>query len=519
VDRLLMPTRVFLGTGMEPGRMVNVNTAGETSLVEAVREALKGYNIADPAVVAANLLDYIDDDSQVTPVGGVNVTSQFYGFEQPCIYISELACRFALDVATGQIRRSYAVELYKPYFEDGSPGLDPAVGDWKLVIDDPATPGPDVEEPIQWSGTTRFHVLLAEASHPQASLATNYVKFSDPNDGNVNPAAAPQSLSPVGFKEGHRVELQRQAGDGRWLTVDRKVVPAGWMRESQPDGVARSLQRDIRVDKCIFRLWASPAEAVGTVPSLGSASGHYLSSDPRKLQAHPANRPLNNIGELAQILAVSIYGLSDTALSVYQPEELLIDAAHPGYANLFNYLTVINPLAHNPDLRPSEMRVKGRININTAPPFVLAQLPWMQYRYDQVMMEVLDTYERAVQIVEHRNANGAFRSIAGLMQVPAMRELGSDGINNLFNVTGTTARGPDLTDDDVVDDLEERDLIFTRISDLVTVRSDAFTAYILVRIGTDGPQKRVVAILDRSQVMSQGDPVRIVGLQQVPDPR
>ncbi|GAG84851.1 unnamed protein product, partial [marine sediment metagenome] len=79
---------------------------------------------------------------------------------------------------------------------------------------------------------------------------------------------------------------------------------------------------------------------------------------------------------------------------------------------------------------------------------------------------------------------------------------------------------PDLTrDDGAADDFEERDLIFARISDLVTVRSDVFTAYILVRIGADGPQKRVVAILDRSNVYSPSDKVKIHALHQVPDPR
>jgi len=73
--------------------------------------------------------------------------------------------------------------------------------------------------------------------------------------------------------------------------------------------------------------------------------------------------------------------------------------------------------------------------------------------------------------------------------------------------------------DTVTDDTEERDLIFTRISNLVTVRSDVFTAYILVRIGLDGPQKRVVAIFDRGLTKSPRDSVRVLSLEQVPDPR
>ena len=73
--------------------------------------------------------------------------------------------------------------------------------------------------------------------------------------------------------------------------------------------------------------------------------------------------------------------------------------------------------------------------------------------------------------------------------------------------------------DTVLDDMEERDLLFTRISDLVTVRSDVFTAYILVRIGVNGPQRRIVAIFDRSGVTSGADRVRLIAQQLVPDPR
>ena len=87
------------------------------------------------------------------------------------------------------------------------------------------------------------------------------------------------------------------------------------------------------------------------------------------------------------------------------------------------------------------------------------------------------------------------------------------------NLNTDSTKGPDLTDDSAQDDFEERDLIFARISNLVTVRSDVFTAYILVRIGTDGPQKRVFAIFDRSNLKSSSDKPRIIALHPVPDPR
>ena len=515
MDRIIMPRRVPIGPGVEPGRMVNVNTAGEYAISQAVTAAMADmhFNPADfpdPAQIIANLLDYIDDDSRITALPGATTTSSWYGFEQPCIYISELAYRFVQDV-TG-VHRSYAVELYKPYFEDRNPNpSDRSSDQWMLVIDNQT--GPDVSVPITWSGTRRFHVLLAE--DPGAPLKQDYVIFNDPEEPqdptpqygytrNIQPVV--QSLDAAGFSEDATVELRRRVGDtDQWVRVDVKKVPKGWMQE---DGTARSLQRDVRLDKCIFRLWSSQV----SVPSLGNAMNNYVSTDPRSLQAHPANRPLRNIGELGMIFAWSAYGISEQATP--GAENLLINLQNPVYANLLNYLTVMDPAEHGQPL--SETRIKGRININTAPAFVLAQLPWMRYRYNPTTRAVEDTFDRAMKIVQYRDKNHAFKSTAGLLQVPEMRELGSDGVSNQFDVA---PRGPDLTPDPVVDDLEERDLIFTRISDLVTVRSDIFTAYILVRIGTDGPQKRVIAVLDRSRVESDGDHVRILALQQVPDPR
>jgi hypothetical protein len=102
------------------------------------------------------------------------------------------------------------------------------------------------------------------------------------------------------------------------------------------------------------------------------------------------------------------------------------------------------------------------------------------------------------------------------MLVAGMRSLGADGKNNLNT---DTPKGPDLTGDNALDDFEERDLLFSRISNLITVRSDVFTAYILVRIGTDGPQKRVIAIFDRSNVYPSGGKINVRAVQPVADPR
>jgi hypothetical protein len=240
---------------------------------------------------------------------------------------------------------------------------------------------------------------------------------------------------------------------------------------------------------------------------LGNAGSNYVDpNQPEPLQAHPTNKPLTNIGELGMIFRESVYSMSPASSAA----KVLLDLADPNNARLFNYLTVIDPARWSQDA--GEMRVAGRININTAPAMVLAQLPWLRYREG-------DAYARAKDIVGRRIANGAsnpYRSIAELMQIPSMHSLSPDTLDNQY---ADTPRGPDLTPDTARDDMEERDLLFTRISDLVTVRSDVFTAYILVRIGESGPQRRIVAIFDRSAVVSGAGGVRLIAQQLVPDPR
>lgn len=504
MDRIVTPRPIEVGS-VTLRKKVNVNSADENAIRDAIVAALSGGGrladvlSGDSAQLAANLRDYVDDDDVVTAIAGPGSSgAQYYGFEQPCIYISEVAYRGVTD-ATGVVHTSTAIELFKPYFED----RDPPPGQWRLTITDD---GGSRHVPVVWSGTRRFHVVLNE--DPIAELF-NDSGFSDPDPEDAlqrygyrprayaNPTA---QIDPNGFAQGARISLERYVEQtDTWTTVDYKGVGTGWMAPNQG---ARSLQRDISPGKCIRKLWS---EIATDSPGLGHATGNYVDPDEGVIQAHPANRPLKSIGELGMLFATSASGITpdDTAAGV------LLDLARPDYAELLNYLTVLDPTEHG--RAAEETRIMGRININTAPWFVIAQLPWMQYQPSGQ-----PTFVRAQAIVEYREQHGPFRSPAGLLQVPEMRQLGSDGVDNLHE---DGPRGPDVTYDRVRDDLEERDVLFTRVSDLVTVRSDVFTAYILVRIGLNGPQKRMMAILDRSQTSEANPRARLVSLYPVPDPR
>ena len=275
------------------------------------------------------------------------------------------------------------------------------------------------------------------------------------------------------------------------------------------DGTPFSIQRDIHPHKCIRRLWASPSGA-GT-PGLGLDNTYDGGGE--KIQAHPENKPFTNIGEIGMVFRKSAYSQGPYPIEPNDTEATArLNLADPCYHNLFQYLTVFDPYNFHPaDANyANETRIKGRININTAPWFVLAQLPWVS-----LGISINFPPNLAQAIVKYRDevkTPKGFESIGELMQVPDM--------DYYAQSNGDLAGFPDLTPGDgAPDDFEERDVIFARISNLVTVRSDVFTAYILVRIGTDGPQKRVMAILDRSNVYSPTGKVRIIALHPVPDPR
>jgi len=230
-----------------------------------------------------------------------------------------------------------------------------------------------------------------------------------------------------------------------------------------------------------------------------------------------------------------------------------LNLADPDYRNIFQYVTVFDPRSDGIDndgdglwdedepllAGPGdELKVPGRININTAPWFVLARLPWVSEDLARAIVahrdKINDTYtgldysapnhgrEDVTDIANIREAPG-FESIGELATVINSDErysidrYGQDGID-LDEFPDLTPEGL-LVETEAVDDFEERDVIFSRISNLVTVRSDVFTAYILVRIGTDGPQKRYVAVLDRSDVYRGVGEVKVLALQPVGEPR
>ena len=302
-------------------------------------------------------------------------------------------------------------------------------------------------------------------------------------------------------------------------------------------------------------------------PTLGYMNS-YERDDQIYIQAHPANKNFTNIGEIGMVFCKSAYyeagqdpyllGVIGYSSEADEEREVLINLADPNFQRLFKYLTVFDPTRDGIDNNGDdaidngqvEWKIPGRININTAPWYVIAQLPWVSERAGgysnkyELARAIVAYRDKLESPVDYSGPNGRFNAIndeggfADWFDETDIREArGFENIGELNFVidddrgddysmryyaldSGDLDGFPDLTSaDGAIDDFEERDVIFARISNLVTVRSDVFTAYILVRIGTDGPQKRVIAILDRSDVYPTGGKVKIRALHPVPDPR
>jgi hypothetical protein len=482
IDRIIDPNG---------SKMVNVNRIYDSYDLERLSSALwRGLYDAGlddnalAAQIAVNIKDYVDSDSEVTYYGGC------YGFEGPCIYISELAYRFV--PSSGQDdpdHHSYAAELYRPVPDDGN-----AI-DWQLVVN-----GNSIT--IDWPIGEQFYVIRNE--DPCAPLDVSPgVKVMDDVDILV-------------FKFADGIELQRDAENGDDIIVDSTQVPDWLVSE---EGI-KSYKRDITRHKCIRRLW----DRNGTDPNnltLGDKNSYVDDMRKELVQARPKNSTFTSIGEIGIIFCKPAYyrpqsgedpillGVIGYSSNVDTEDEVRVNLADPKFRQIFKYLTVFDPVEYGNS--PDEKRVKGRININTAPWFVIAQLPWITN--PNLPLNDPGRYNLAKAIVAYRDTMGsAFENIGELMLVRAMDYYANDP-NDLMTY-------PDLTPgDNAGKDFEERDVIFSRISNIVTVRSDVFSAYILVRIGVDGPQKRVLAILDRSQVTASGGKVKILALHPVPDPR
>jgi hypothetical protein len=185
-------------------------------------------------------------------------------------------------------------------------------------------------------------------------------------------------------------------------------------------------------------------------------------------------------------------------------------SANAGFANRFP--TPVLPLtATSEDTAP----VDGLVNVNTAPWRVLAAVPWVpattaNYRATNALIGIQLAFARDINGgtgVPH----GPFKNLFDLGETMVGAKKLRDVLQTSNSSSFTLAQG-NLTSTTVANDVKGDFLAtfntITRISNLVTTRSDSYTAYILVQgwrnAETAAPhlvvQRRAAIILDRSVV-------------------
>ncbi len=189
------------------------------------------------------------------------------------------------------------------------------------------------------------------------------------------------------------------------------------------------------------------------------------------------------------------------------------------------------PVAMNTIANADLLGVEGRININTAPLPVLAQVPFVTPTAVGVAPAV--TAAKAIQmnaaiaqaIIDYRDGTatvpgkGPFHSIFDLYKVAAFRTQNETTLNRpandppgpnqgIFSPNGLKTQIAPVIGNGVRFDFNERFLLLNNISNLITTRSDTFTCYVLLQgwrnVGTATPtlavQRRAAFLLDRNVV-------------------
>jgi len=514
MDRIINPA----GPGFNGGKMVSVNKADKNLLYEAIRAGLlngePNFVSVDrlAAQLAVNIVDLrdagrSDPSAEVTvlPVG----STTYYGFEvQP--FISDIAFKISGTNPNTSTNNHFAIELYNPF------DTDIPLGSFRLEI---RRQGGEIVGTINLAGYavsdgSRFVV----ANNSAASNTFGLTGMMSTGGGKEDPALVLAEYDSVEGSDPPEFELRERydiylirTTSVSDIFLDKQQTQDEWFVWEDFKDVSQYYSRADNDWNVVYQNVESADNTLGNANGLTGTRKNYnfydFASDLERFAS---------VGDIARALILGPgtdpNDMIGMRLEAEPAEELVrLDLRNPALANIFQYLTVIDPAEH---IDPNdytdyqsylnETRIKGRINVNTAPWFVIAQLPWMRPSIAQAIVAYRDTMA------------GAFESTGALMQVPDMGYYAYDPNYASVDLDGY----PDMTaNDGAIGDFEERDIIFSRISNIVTVRSDVFTAYILVRVGADGPQKRVLAILDRSRATSSGGKVRILALHPVPDPR
>ena len=227
-----------------------------------------------------------------------------------------------------------------------------------------------------------------------------------------------------------------------------------------------------------------------------------------------ANQDIISLGELGRLMTIGYNTTYSYTLNTsYATSTNYVDNAKMNlfggtFTTIPDYFTVLDPKndsidddadgaigtdtgSQAGDIDGPEIQVPGRININTAPSGVLAALPGTSTNIS------MNTWNTLIQ------AKTGYSLINNIISARPYSTIGA-----LTSATGTSNSGMNYFGTDNVDNdgdgfIDEKDLIFTSIANLITTHSNVFAVYVTARIVNSSAsqtfaEKKLVAIVDRS---------------------
>ncbi len=438
-----------------------------------------------------------------------------YGYErQP--FISKIARYQNTDTGTVY----YAIELCNPY------ELDIHLEGWRIKVDD-----------YEYTFTAADSVLVPAAT-VAATRHLGKLVLTD-STGIFAGGPAPVHFELPGFGTGSAriglddvIQLQRpdptDPSAAEFITVDQtEPDQATWVASPMTPPARWRLSRrdDTKWRFANMTLYENTETSQSVLVALGGQNGITLNGRGFQMPVANNNKPIGTLLDFSRVLLVGnerdpngvdlkpvTEHIASAAAAPSRGEKDVRMDVLPRQPMPFPGIPRITPIDYVCFIGRPEGSLPGRININTAPMEVIRAA----IRDHADLDPDYDTLAR--NIVSSRHSGGLpipYRRITDLLDT--VRDIGFDQF----------AADPvdNVGDPEMTDDFEERDWILSQVANIFTVRSDVFTAHILVRIGRDGPQRRMIAIIDRTNVNRHpltgrltAKP-RIVALHPVPDPR
>ena len=251
-----------------------------------------------------------------------------------------------------------------------------------------------------------------------------------------------------------------------------------------------------------------------TTHTLGGTNTSYgsVTASLRK-QLVVANKNMISLGEPGHLLSVG-YGTqsSYTSNALYATsgtntvDSAKLDLGTSPATLIPNYFTILDPKNDGidddgdgaigtdtglqaDDIDGPEIQVPGRININTAASNVLAALPGTSASISFGSWSATVQAARGYSLISKILAARPISTVGTITTIAGMDYFGTDGIDN--------------DGDGLVDEKDEKDLMYNAISNLITTHSNVFAVYVTARIvNSDASQtfatRKLVAIIDRS---------------------